>query len=185
MAGFEASYREYDPTNNTFMATIDKNGTIWSITGRERGIVGIDTQRETELIKEKSDIEETLQQYYDRLVELKEIIPEKTPEELAREVAEEQLRLSKEQSEQQSLLIKQQTDMMVQMMATMKSMENKMNEPIVKEELKSNGNDGYNIVANSTENGQVNKGNESSYIKSSNNNGRNDGQRGGSEKSPK
>lgn len=63
-----------------------------------------------------------LDEYYNWLVRLGEIVPEKTAEEIAKETADEQLKLAKEQNEKQALLIEQQTQALALMMQKLETM---------------------------------------------------------------
>jgi len=86
-----------------FVAVIDNTGTIYQTdSGRKRTAIGVDLQRENELLEQISDMQEVLDNYYQKLVELGAIVPEKSPEEIARETADRQLELAREQAEQQA-----------------------------------------------------------------------------------
>lgn len=82
---------------------IDEEGTIYQYNGRQRGMpIGVDTQREKEMLAQIEEMQGLIDNYYEKLVELGVIKPPKTPEEVAREAAEEQLRIVQEQARQQS-----------------------------------------------------------------------------------
>lgn len=77
--------------DNIFTGILDENGTIWEAgTGRKRQIIGVDTQREQELLGRISEIQERLDQYYNKLVEVGVITPPKSPEQIAQETAAQQ-----------------------------------------------------------------------------------------------
>jgi len=81
----------------------DADGTIYSfISGRKGQVIGVDLQREQELLTQIGEMESVLENYYQKLVELGVIVPEKTPEQIAKEAAEEQLRIVQEQAEEQA-----------------------------------------------------------------------------------
>ena len=86
-----------------FVAVIDTSGVIYQTdSGRKRQAVGVDLQRESELTGQIEEMQEVIENYFQKLVELGAIVPEKSPEQVAREAAEEQLRIAREQSEQQA-----------------------------------------------------------------------------------
>lgn len=88
---------------NTFVAIIDRDGNIRDMSAGRRGdIVGVDYQREDEYKRTISEMQETLDNYYTKLVEIGAITIPKTPEEIAREAAAEQLRIAQDQAQQQS-----------------------------------------------------------------------------------
>jgi len=97
-------------TPSQFVAAIDNSGVIYEISaGRKRQAVGIDIQREQEILGQITERDalieerdERIENYYNKLVELGVIIPEKTPAEIAQEAAAEQLAFVKEQAEQQA-----------------------------------------------------------------------------------
>lgn len=77
--------------DNIFTGEIDENGVIWEVsTGRKRQVVGIDTQKEQEYQQAITEMQETIDNYYAKLVEIGVIKPPKTAEEIAREAAEQQ-----------------------------------------------------------------------------------------------
>ena len=76
---------------NIFTGMIDTDGTIYEAgTGRKRQKIGVDSQREEELVKQIAEMQEVLESYYNKLVELGEIVPPKTAEQIALEQAEQQ-----------------------------------------------------------------------------------------------
>lgn len=95
--------------SNYYSVMIDTNGDIYQINGYQKaGKIGIDTRKEQEYIGTQSEMQETLDGYYNKLVELGVITPPKSPEEIAREAAE------------------QQNAVMAQMLETMQSMQNEI-----------------------------------------------------------
>lgn len=93
----------YEQQSETFVVAIDGNGDIWHIhRGRKQAVCGVDTQKYNELQAEYNELKAEFDSFYNRLVELGEIVPEKTPEELTREAAENQNRLLQEQMSEQS-----------------------------------------------------------------------------------
>lgn len=109
----------YGYADNIFTAIIDENGTIYEAsTGRKRQAVGIDSQKEQEYQQTISEMQERLDNYYAKLVEVGIIVPPKTPEEIAQEAA-----------------LKQQ-ETMSQMLTTMQAMQDEIRE------LKDNGSGG-------------------------------------------
>lgn len=99
----------YGYADNIFTAIIDENGDIYEAsTGRKRQKVGVDSQREQELLGQIIEIQERLDNYYDKLVELGIIALPKGAEQIAQEAAE------------------QQTALMAQMMETMKTMQDEI-----------------------------------------------------------
>lgn len=90
-------------TENTFVALIDQNGLIRDMSAGRRGeIVGCDYQREEEYKQTIAEMQETLDNYFGKLVELGAIEIPKSPEAIAQEAAEEQLRMAQEQAKQQA-----------------------------------------------------------------------------------
>jgi hypothetical protein len=80
---------------NIFTAIIDQEGTIYAAgTGRQRQVVGIDTQKEQEYLNTISSMQETIDNYYNKLVELGVINPPKTPEQIALEQAAQQAEIN-------------------------------------------------------------------------------------------
>ena len=74
---------------NVFTGVIDESGVIWDfIGGRKNKQVGIDSQKESELLAEIEELKEITDNYYNKLVELGVITPPKTAEEIAREQME-------------------------------------------------------------------------------------------------
>lgn len=90
-------------SENTFVAMIDSNGMIRDMsTGRRGEIIGVDYQKEDEYKRTIAEMQETLDNYYSKLVELGVIAIPKSPEIIAQEAAAEQLRLTQEQATQQA-----------------------------------------------------------------------------------
>jgi len=86
---FEEMYRY--SAENLFTGMIDMNGDIYNAgTSRQRMKIGIDTKREEDLLSQMTEMQERLDQYYAKLVELGVIVPQKTPEEIAQEQATQQ-----------------------------------------------------------------------------------------------
>lgn len=84
---------------NLFTGMIDESGQIWDMaTGRKGRPVGIDAQREQELLQQITDMQETLDSWRPKMIEHGYIQIPKTPE----EIAEEQLRMAREQAAQQA-----------------------------------------------------------------------------------
>lgn len=94
----------YD-SENTFVALVDRNGFIRDMSVSRRGeIIGVDYQKEEEYKQTISAMQETIDNYYSKLVELNAIVIPKSPEQIAQEAAAEQLRLVQEQAEQQATI---------------------------------------------------------------------------------
>lgn len=90
-------------SENTFVAMIDQSGFIRDMsTGRRGEIIGIDWQKEQEYKTTITEMQETLDNYFGKLVELGAIEIPKTPEIIAQEAAAEQLRMAQEQAAQQA-----------------------------------------------------------------------------------
>lgn len=84
-------------TDNIFSGMIDSDGNIFSANTRNNGTkIGIDAQREKELLDQISEQEDIIKNYYDKLVELGVIEIPKTPEELAQEQAEQQAMINQQ-----------------------------------------------------------------------------------------
>lgn len=76
---------------NIFTAIIGEDGTIYeATTGRKRQPVGVDIQREQELLKQIGEMQDVIDNYYGKLVELGAIVPPKSAEDIAREQAAQQ-----------------------------------------------------------------------------------------------
>lgn len=83
--------------NDTFIGIIDQDGVIWEInSGRKRQAVGIDLEKEQEYQKHIDKQQEIIDNYYNHLVELGEIIPPKSAEDIAREQAAQQTAINTE-----------------------------------------------------------------------------------------
>jgi len=93
---YEESYTRYS-AENVFTGLISENGDIYNANYRgARDKIGIDNERETELLKLIEDQEEIIKNYYDKLVELGVITPQKSAEEIAMEQAMEQARINQQ-----------------------------------------------------------------------------------------
>lgn len=91
--------------NSIFTGDIDKDGTIYSVgTGRERVKVGIDAQREQELLSAMSEMQETLDNWRNVLIENGLLKVPKTAEELAAETAAEQMQFMQRQAQEQAAI---------------------------------------------------------------------------------
>lgn len=99
---YEESYLKYS-TDNIFTGAIDRDGTIYQANMRNKTKIGIDSEREQELLNQMSEMQATLDNYYGKLVELGEIKVPKSAE----EIAAEQLRMAQEQAEQQAMINQQ------------------------------------------------------------------------------
>jgi len=83
--------------DNIFTAIIDENGVIYEAsTGRKRQAVGIDAQKEQEYQQTIAEMQERLDSYYAKLVELGVIQIPKTTEEIALEQAAQQAEINKQ-----------------------------------------------------------------------------------------
>lgn len=90
MAYEESSYQKFS-TDNLFTGMLDLDGTIYTANMRSnRTKIGIDTEREQELLNQINEQEEIIKNYYDKLVSLGVIEIPKTPEQIAQEQAEQQ-----------------------------------------------------------------------------------------------
>ena len=88
------AYDSY-PASNIFTGMIDESGTIYEAsTGRKRQPVGIDSQREQELLDQINQMQSVIDNYYEKLVSLGEIVPPKSAEEIAREQASQQAEIN-------------------------------------------------------------------------------------------
>lgn len=96
------NYGNLGYNNSIFTGERDiKDGTIYSVgAGRERVKVGVDAEREQELLQSITAMQETLDSWRPKMIEHGYIKIEKSAEETARELAEEQLRIAQEQAEQ-------------------------------------------------------------------------------------
>lgn len=136
----------YNDSNNTFVALIDSNGMIRDMsTGRRGEVIGVDYQKEDEYKRTIAEMQETLDNYYGKLVELGAITIPKTPEQVAQEAAAEQLRFVQEQAEQQATINQ----------ALLKAVEG-LNAEL--KELKKNGNSGHCSGACSKQSGSDSQG---------------------------
>lgn len=81
--------------DNIFTAIIDEQGVIWEAgTGRKRQAVGIDAQKEQEYQAQISEMQGVIDNYYNRLVELGEINPPKSADQIAQEQAAQQAEIN-------------------------------------------------------------------------------------------
>lgn len=118
-------------SNDTFVALIDQNGMIRDMsTGRRGEIIGVDYQRESEYKATIAEMQETIENYYGKLVELGAIAIPKSPEQIAQEAAAEQLRMAQEQAAQQA-------DINQALLGAIESLNAEVRE------LKENGNSGH------------------------------------------
>jgi len=114
----------YGYPENIFTGMIDEQGFIWEAgTGRKRQVIGIDAQKEQEYQQTISQMQETLDNYREKLIELGVIQVPKTPEELA----SEQLRIAQEQSEQQAEINKALLEAISGLQSQIKEMKNNGN----------------------------------------------------------
>lgn len=85
----------YGLTDNIFTAMIDEQGVIWEAgTGRKRQAVGIDAQKEQDYQAQIAEMQERLDQYYNKLVEIGVITPPKSAEQIAQEQAAQQAKIN-------------------------------------------------------------------------------------------
>lgn len=90
MAYEERAYQKFS-TENIFTGMIDMDGNIYSANMRsDRTKIGIDAQKEQELLNQIAEMQETLDNYHEKLVELGVIQIPKSPEQIAQEQAEQQ-----------------------------------------------------------------------------------------------
>jgi len=93
----------YQNQDNVFVGIIDNDGVICQYANSRKGsAVGIDLQREKELQAQISEMQEVIENYYSKLVEVGVIVPEKSPAEIAQAAAEQQLELARQQAAQQA-----------------------------------------------------------------------------------
>lgn len=93
---YEESYQKFS-TDNLFTGRLDLDGTIYNANMRGVGTkVGIDAEREQELLNQISEQEEIIKNYYDKLVSLGVIEVPKTPEEIALEQAAAQATINQQ-----------------------------------------------------------------------------------------
>lgn len=85
----------YGYADNIFTAIIDEQGDIYEAsTGRKRQKVGVDSQREQDLLNQMSEMQGVIENYYNRLVELGEIAVPKSAEQIAQEQAQQQAEIN-------------------------------------------------------------------------------------------
>ena len=93
---YEESYTRYS-AENVFTGLISENGDIYNANYRgARDKIGIDNERESELLKLIEEQEEIIKNYYEKLVDLGVITPKKSAEEIAMEQAIEQARINQQ-----------------------------------------------------------------------------------------
>ena len=107
---------------NTFVAEISKDGNIYN--ARSGALVGIDNEKAQEMEsvfeKEKAEMLGLIENYYNKLVELGVIVPEKSPAEITQAAMEEQLTLARQQAQRQA-------EINAEMLSMMKTMQEEMN----------------------------------------------------------
>lgn len=92
-----------DRSNSIFTGDRDTDGTIYSIgVGRERLKVGIDFQREQELLNAIGEMQETLDNWREVLIKNGLLDIPKTAEELQAEAAAEQMQFMQKQAQEQA-----------------------------------------------------------------------------------
>jgi len=90
----------YQNQDNVFVGIIDNDGTIYQFANHRKGaVVGIDMHREKEMQGQIGEMQEIIENYYQKLIEVGVIVPEKTPAEIAQAAAEEQLEIARQQAE--------------------------------------------------------------------------------------
>jgi len=121
---------------NTFAAIISKDGTIFN--ARSSVPVGVDNERvkeiESALGEQMSDMQEVIDQLFQELVDagLREV--QKTPEQIARDAAEEQLQLARAQAQEQAEFNASMLDVMRAMQDEIKGLKAAQNAPEGKSE---------------------------------------------------
>lgn len=85
----------YNFNKDTFLASIDREGNIIHEGANGRKKIGVDVQTADEM-------QGVIDNYYNKLVELGVFVKEKTPEEIAQELAREQLEISQKRAEEQA-----------------------------------------------------------------------------------
>lgn len=122
------NYGNLGYNNSIFTGDIDKDGTIYSVgTGRERVRVGIDAQREQELLSAMGEMQETLDNWREVLIKNGLLEIPKTAEQLQAEAAAQQIQYMQEQAAEQASINQ----------ALLRAIEG-LNNTV--EELKNNGN---------------------------------------------
>lgn len=130
---FEETYQKFS-TDNIFTGMIDLDGNIYNASMRNNRVkIGVDAEREQELLNQIEEMQGVIDNYYQKLVDLGAIIPPKTPEQIAQE-----------QAEQQSLINQQLLEAIGSLQAELK-------------EMKSNGNDGSSITVGNEQQGENRK----------------------------
>lgn len=109
---------------NVFTGMIDENGDIWDfVSGRKNTKIGIDLQKEASLQRDNEDLQEIVENYYNKLVEVGVITKPKTAE----EIAQEQISLIQNKLDEQTAINASLLDALQQINADLK-------------EVKENGN---------------------------------------------
>lgn len=84
-----------------FTGAIDNSGVIFQVSaGRPNRKVGIDNEKEQDYVKQINEQQDIIENYYNKLVELGEIVPEKTPEEQQNQFMSEVLKTMKSMQEE-------------------------------------------------------------------------------------
>lgn len=121
---YEETYQKFS-TENIFTGRINMDGEIFTTNMRGLGSkVGIDVEREQELLKQIEEMQGVIDNYYQKLVDLGAIEVPKTSEQIAQE-----------QAEQQAIINQQLLEAIGALNAEVK-------------ELRANGNDGCSIESN-------------------------------------
>jgi len=115
--------QEFSP----FVAVIAQDGTIYQYNQGRRGqAVGIDNQKaqemESEFSVQSADMQEVIDKLYGELVDAGLRTVPKSPEEIAREAAAEQLELTRQQAQQQAEINASLLDMMKSMQEEIKGL---------------------------------------------------------------
>jgi len=93
----------YNNQDNVFVSVIDTDGTIYQYnSGRKGAAVGVDRQREEELLKQIEDMSEVINRQMEKLIEHGIVEKPRSAEDIAREAAEEQLQIAREQATKQA-----------------------------------------------------------------------------------
>lgn len=88
MDNFGYSVNGYYAPNNYITVSVDNQGNIWD--HKSRQMVGISLEKESNYQQTIKDMQETLDNYYNKLVELGVITPELTPEQIIAQEMQEQ-----------------------------------------------------------------------------------------------
>lgn len=123
-----------------FVALIDLDGVIYQYNANRKGpAVGVDLQREGELLKQIDDMQEVIEKYRDKLVENGIITLPKSPEEIAREAAEAQLAEMRKQNEQNAKIQAQMLETMKSLQAEITALKTAQGAPETKPPIKQKG----------------------------------------------